>query len=242
MKYSEFVKRLQTELNRSGEKLDVDGKFGPKTVNALLGFDIAIVATKLSTRSAIKDQITSPLKTEWFTELKKHEGKIETDSKFQAYLVTFWKKSGLDFKSLVGSAFAWCGLFIFAGFYITGFKTPVNAFRAKSWSSFGQAIDYKTNGIPKGAVVRINDKGDCNSDKGNHVTLANGDCSNVYLLTKSSTFDGYGGNQSNTAKVSTYLVSKICSVRWPSELPLPHKITQSKNCSKSSESKNESTR
>lgn len=238
MKYSEFIKLLQLNLNQKGEALKVDGEFGPKTQAALSKYDVSMFLTRVKLEPSIGE-----IKTPWMDEMKKHEGKSETDKKFQSFLVPFWSKSGLpNFKSLVGSMFAWCGLFVFAGLYLTGYETPINAFRAKSWDTFGQSIEYKINGFPRGSVVRINSKGDCQSSSGNHVTMANGDCSSDDLKKPGALFDGYGGNQGNQAKVSTYSVSKICAVRWPKELPLPSKISESKNCTKSSESKSESTR
>lgn len=247
----EHVKVLQGQLNLFGEGIVVDGDFGPKTRQAVSNFQKSrglrgsgIIGPK--TLGFLNIELVEPKKSEtkapWFWYAKSHEGKHESDTKFQAYMNKYWKLTGLpSFKGLVGSARAWCGIFAVTGLVYVGYEFPINSFRAKSWDNYCQAIDWKNNGFPQGAFVRINSKGDCKSAKNNHVTMANGDCASEDLK-PGKLFSGYGGNQSDRTKVSNYWVKNICSVRWPCEELLPPKITQSVNCSNGKTADEESTR
>lgn len=182
-------------------------------------------------------------KAPWFWEVKKFEGKKETDPKFQAHMNQYWKATGLpSFKGLVGSARAWCGIFAAMGLIVVGLNVPKDAFRAISWDKNGQAINWRVNGFPQGAFVRINGSGNCESAADNHITMSNGDCAAADLLKSGATFSGFGGNQGNQAKVSSYPVKNICSVTWPSGEALPGKIIKSVNCSNGKTADNESTR
>lgn len=266
---SETVKVLQKALNKemlkhemsrqvfgNTELLEVDGIFGEKTEEAVSKFQKSIglqgsgiIGPKtlkglgLAVKANPEYKEPTSNKIPWFWALKKHEGKHETNSTFNSYLSSYWSRVGLpSFKSIVGSPRAWCGLFGAVGLIYAGYKIPVKSFRAMEWDNYCQAIDWKKNGFPQGAFVRINNKSNCTSWKGNHITLANGSCSAKDLLKPNATFSGFGGNQGNKAKVSTYSVSRICSVRWPCEQPLPKKVIQSKNCSNGITEKNESTR
>lgn len=247
----EHVKVLQGQLNLFGEGLVVDGHFGPRTHRAVSSFQksrgltgsgvIGPKTLKLLNITLVEPEKKSS-KIPWFWGLKKHEGKHESDSAFQSYMNKFWALTGLpSFKGLVGSARAWCGIFAAAGLTYAGYQFPVNSFRAKSWDNYCQAIDWKSNGFPQGAFVRINSSANCSSLKGNHITLANGDCA-PQDLKASNVFSGFGGNQANKAKVSNYPVKNICSVRWPCEEILPPKITKSINCSSGKTADQESTR
>lgn len=177
----------------------------------------------------------------------KHEGKKETDKTFSAYVSTFWKKVGLpNYKTIAGSTFAWCAIWIGIMNSEVGQVYMVKSGAAAiSYDKYGVGIDWKQNGIPRGAVIRTNSNKDCSSSKGNHVTFAHGDCAvqdiiemvknsqGVYVPSgklKNVSFIGYGGNQSDQVKASSYSIDKICSVRWPEEIQKPGKITKSINC------------
>lgn len=195
----------------------------------------------------------------WYVAGLKWKGKKETDPELKKHLVPFWKRIGLRIDTLSGSAAAWCGLAAASTLLVVGLSVPQNSFRAKDWDNFGVAVNYQENGIPQGAFVRINNEGDCNSSKSNHISQANGDCSPQdivvvemakdkngvfrpkYSFKSNATIDLYGGNQSDRWKNSTYSVQKICSVRWPAEHSPPPKITKSINCT-SGKSGSESTR
>ncbi len=178
----------------------------------------------------------------WFVNAKKLEGKHETDSAFNRYMSGFWRIVGLpNYKTIVGTSFAWCGLFIAAMLYGSDLPWQKNGAGASNWDNYGVSINWKQDGIPQGAIVRINHDLDCSSQEGNHVAFADGDCTPEDLKKPNATINLYGGNQGNKAKVSTYSVKKICSVRWPNEVAKPGRITKSIGCAGKSTSK-ESTR
>lgn len=248
----DHVKRMQESLNyKDNAGLLVDGHFGEKTKKAVSSFQkknglngYGIPGDKtLGLLNLIIEKPNPQKKIDWFLWAKKHQGKKESDVDFQNEMNPYWKLAGLpQFKGLVGSARAWCALFILASLSATGYKFTKGNAAAISWDNWGQKIEWQTNGFPQGAVIRINSKGNCKSGSGNHVTFANGDCAPQDLLKAGATFSGYGGNQGNQAKVSTYSVNKICSVRWPLEVEIPVKVLISKNCSNGKTEINESTR
>jgi hypothetical protein len=130
---------------------------------------------------------------------------------------------------------------------------------ARDNAKFGVGIDWKVNGIPRGAVIRINHNFDCSSGSNNHVGFADADCApqDIIEMVKDSngvwkptspaklkagaTIPIFGGNQGNMVKRSIYSVKEICEVRWPSEVEKPGLITKSVNCQAESTGK-ESTR
>lgn len=253
----EHVKILQEALNEAGAspKLTVDGDFGAKTKFAVVthqnkigsgGSGIIGNKTLASLNITVDEaEATYPkdFNIPWYVEAKKYSGKKETDSAWAAKLGAMWGKVGLpQYKGkLAGSTYAWCALFVAANLMWAGYDINKGNASAKSWDNWGQSVAYKVNGIPRAAVVRINSKGDCASWTGNHVTFANGSCSQADVLKSGATFSGYGGNQGDQAKVSTYAVKNICAVRWPKEEPLPG--TQvSENCSNGKTADVESTK
>ncbi len=244
----EHVKILQQALCDNGHKIAVDGIFGPQTKAAVMAFQKGYTAptglvgqltlTKLGLFLSF-DKSTNPA----YLEAKKHAGKKETDKAFIAYLAPFWKLVGLPhFKTLIGASFAWCAMFIAAMNTEVGQQyISKGGALASSWARYGQAVDWKKNGIPRGAVVHIHSKGCGSRSSGNHVTFADGSCTAAYLATKGAVMPGYGGNQGNQVKTSYYSASKICAVRWPSEIALPPPVIQNDNCGSGNDA-NESTR
>jgi hypothetical protein len=167
-----------------------------------------------------------------YKEAKKHEGARENDPKFNRYLSSFWGRVGLsNYKTIVGTTFAWCGLFIFAMNTEVGQRSISGAAGARNWARYGVSIDWRRDGIPRGAVMHLNHNGRCTSGSSNHVTFADGACTATDLMRKGATVPGFGGNQANTVKRSIYPVYEICEVRWPSEIPLPGPVSQSVDCS-----------
>lgn len=253
---SQAVGVMQQALLDKGYEIKVDDEFGPKTKEVLSRFQIdrglpgsGIPGPKTMDFLGIEVVEVKPQDEPkkkgipWFWELKKYEGKSEHDSAFNKFMSGFWAKVGLPgYTSIVGSARAWCGLAGAAGLIMAGYQIPVNSFRAKAWDNYCQAVDWKKNGIPQGAFIRINNKGDCNSIFDNHITHGNGDCAPQDIDKPSDVVSAYGGNQGDKLKVSNYAVRKICQVRWPCESELPKKITKSVNCSNGKTADNESTR
>lgn len=194
-----------------------------------------------------EDKPTVPVpasRTPWLTRARTYIGMGEKVAKFVAWLSPFWKIVGLNYKTIIGSSFAWCGLFIAVMMSETGQEWIRNGAGAKNWDKYGQAIEYKVNGIPAGAVVRINHKGDCSAGSNNHVTFAEGSCKkdDIIEMVKDSkgvwvpkvkagaTFPGLGGNQGDQVKISWYPVSHICAVRWPPKQALPAPVAASDGC------------
>lgn len=257
---SDDVKTLQKALNATGlvAHLEVDGDFGPLTrasvsrfqyIKGLPGSGIIGPQTIEFLGIAVNQEKDQKTKAPWFWKLKSYEGKGETDKAFVKEMSFFWKFVGLPgFKTIIGNSFAWCGLFVAVGLVATNVDWQKNGAGAKNWDKFGQAIEWQKNGFPQGAIIRINHKANCGSGSGNHVTLSNGDCSANDLKKENATFSGFGGNQGNKAKVSTYPVKNICAVRWPLKsesgeaIPLPGPVLESKNCSNGKTDKKESTR
>lgn len=237
MNLKQLIKLLKQKLNAQGANLDPENEnFGPATEGALSQFHVDIVLTKKANPPPIGDRVENPS----YLEAKKYAGAKETDAKFGAWLSKFWPKTGLNYKTIIGSSFAWCALFVVAMQSETGQKYIASA-SARSHGRTGVEIDWKANGIPRGAIIHLNHGFNCKSSSGNHVTFADGDCTVADLTKKGATFPGFGGNQSNQVKRSNYDAREICEVRWPSEIPKPGKIEKSVNCSGSADS-GESTR
>ena len=170
--------------------------------------------------------------TPWLDKAKENEGKKETDSSFNRWLSGFWRIVGLPhYKTIIGSSFAWCGLFVAASLYNVNMPWQKNGAGAKNWAKYGQEIEWRKVGIPRGAILHINHKGDCKSGSNNHVGFSDGDCAAADLLKKGATINIYGGNQSNTAKVSAFGAYEICEARWPDGVPLPEPVVKSVGCS-----------
>lgn len=240
MRIADLVKKLQGALNKAGEKLTEDGVLGPKTASVADQYEIEITVTKKKSAPPppAGDRPVNPA----YQEAKKHEGKTEFMPAFNAWLSGFWPKAGLPgYKTIIGTSFAWCGLFVLAMNSEVGQDWVKGAAGARNWSKYGVAFDWKQNGIPRGAVVHINGQGNCASSSGNHVTFADGDCTAADLKKSGASFPGFGGNQGNAVKRSNYPVKNICAVRWPSEIPLPSRVDKSVDC-QSKPSDKESTR
>lgn len=234
MTFRDFIKTLQTELNRLGEKLTVDGDHGPKTLAALSKYEVTVTA-----RAAEKNQTTGQPAAKkdppWYSFAKTFDGKKETDASFAAFMVSKWKLVGLDLKTIATSWAAWCGLAMAVALSGVGLDYQKNGALAKNWATYGVEVDWTKDGIPKGSVVQINHSR-CGDAAGNHVAVANGDCSAADLARAGATIDLYGGNQGNSWKKSTFAVRTICAVRWPKDVqdfPKPGPVLKSYSCSSS---------
>lgn len=173
----------------------------------------------------------------WYDLALKYLGKTEFDKEFDKFLSGFWKIVGLNgYKTIVGSKYAWCGLFVAVMLYLSGYQYAKNGAGAKNWSVFGTNIEFKTKGIPHGAIVRLNHGFDCSSSKGNHVGFACGSYkpSDFFVngkLKAGATITLLGGNQGNTVKYSEYDMREVCSVTYPSE-ETPPEVTETIPCDK----------
>lgn len=246
MRISELIKKLQSALNAQGEKLTVDGAPGPKTQAALANYDVEIIVKKKATQQVPEtppptgDKKTPP----WYSFALKFKGKKETDKEFSDYMVPKWSLFGMNLGTIAQSWAAWCGLAMAVALSGVGIDYAKNGALARNWAKYGVEVEWKKDGVPQGAIVHINNAGNCSSSSNNHVAQANGDCTAAEITKSGAMIDLYGGNQGNTWKVSTYAASKICAVRWPKDVkdyPKPGPIQKSVNCSAKSAS-NDSTR
>jgi hypothetical protein len=169
----------------------------------------------------------------WYKKAKEHDGVSENNSKFASLMVPLWKKLfKRDLNSI--SKYAWCGLGMAAALFWSGQDWQMGGEAARNWGKYGDPIEWKTEGIPRGAIIWVNHSYNCNSSKSNHVAQADGDCAAVDLLKSGARINLYGGNQSNSWKVSSFPVKEICAVRWPKNYPKPPKVIKSVKCSGSS--------
>jgi len=236
----DLIKRLQSAMNSAGSKLSVDGQFGAKTLAESEKYDIEISVKIRQNQPAESPPLAG--QNPAYLEAKKYAGKKETDKTFGAWLSSFWGRVGLPgYKTIIGSAFAWCGLFIFAMNTQVGQKAITGAAGARNWAKYGVEIEWKKDGIPRGSVMHLNNGGNCSSGSGNHVTFADGDGTATELAKAGATVPGFGGNQGDSVKRSIYSAAKICAVRWPAEIPKPPPVKASRGCTGSASS-GESTR
>ncbi len=109
-----------------------------------------------------------------------------------------WPLVGLpQYHTVIGSEHAWCGMSLATALHSCGYPYPKGAAGAANWIHFGHAIDWKTTGIPLGAIIVIR-----HVSGAHHVTTANRSHSAGEKLAEC-----LGGNQGNAIKVSTFNVS-----------------------------------
>ncbi len=124
-----------------------------------------------------------------------------------------WPLVGLpQYHTVIGMAHAWCGMALATALSSAGYAFPKSAAGAHNWDHYGTAIDWKTHGIPLGAVVRIK-----HHTGGAHVTTADRNHSAGETI-----LDALGGNQGDSIRVSRFNVSgnhaghdEIMWVGWP---------------------------
>ncbi len=233
MQLKDLIRKAQKAIG-----VTADGEWGQVSASKADFYEISVSANQKVTTVSPSGKSLNPA----FNEAKKYEGKGESDKGFVAFMSSYWRRAGLPgYKTIVGSLFAWCGLFVFMANTNVGQKSFSGIAGAKNWARYGVEVEYKKNGAPRGAVVHINHKHNCNSKDDNHVAFLNGNCTAEDLTKSGGTINLYGGNQSNKVKVTAYSNKEICEIRWPEEIVLPGKITVSDGCSGSA-TQNESTR
>lgn len=124
-----------------------------------------------------------------------------------------WPLVGLpQFKTVIGSDHAWCGMSLATALHSCGYAIPHSAAWAPVWDHYGTPIDWKTVGIPQGAIVRIR-----HANGGAHVTTLD-----QAYPPNPGFIACLGGNQGDSIKVSIFDVEgnahghdEIAAVRWP---------------------------
>lgn len=199
------VKEIQLLLNAAGHLLVVDGELGPKTKAAVRAFQRSkgleadgvvgpLTAAALKGGSAKAPVVERPVTGEmpWRTWFLERLGWTEFDHDKE--LAKGWKATGLDYKTVIGTKYAWCGMSLATGLLGGGYKIPKSSFRAAAWDGYGIKVDFQKVGIPKGAVVTIR-----HNSGGRHVTTANRDHSPGEKV-----LEALGGNQGNAINVTKY--------------------------------------
>lgn len=146
---------------------------------------------------------------DWFVQRKGWNEKNDANDK---ELSKGWKIVGLNYTNIDGASHAWCGMSLATALHNNGYKIPHGAAGAAHWDGYGTLIDWKKDGIPKGAIVRIE-----HAKGGAHVTTAYRD-----HKPGEDILDALGGNQGDSIKVSRFDVSgnkhghdEIKWVCWP---------------------------
>jgi uncharacterized protein (TIGR02594 family) len=195
MIYKDFVKKLQSEMNELGSKLKVDGDLGPITQGELLKYDVALMLSpRVRDLPVVSGAYTHLHPIDWVRgELGQKEILGKRDNPrirwYHTHCANIGSKEHAD-------EVPWCSSFINAAADECGMKKTDNALAA-SWKNYG--VDSGDD-VEEGDIVCIGTS---------HVTLAN----RPFKRSKSLTFEGIGGNQGNTCKVSMYSVSSISACR-----------------------------
>lgn len=107
----------------------------------------------------------------------------------------------------------WCAAFVGHCLERAGIQSTRSA-RARSYEAWGDPVPWATfrgTSIPYGSVVVLNSPG--RGAGSGHVTF--------YYGSSGSKWAGYGGNQNDAVRVSTYAWDRVVAVRWPSGYALP---------------------
>ncbi len=108
----------------------------------------------------------------------------------------------------------WCGTFLAYCMEDAGLEIPKAWFRARAWADWGRPI--------RGG--QYNPACGGNSPYGSIVVLERGNAGHVTsyvapVRDRPDLFWGLGGNQGDMVKVSTFEVSRVLAVRWPTDYP-----------------------
>lgn len=195
MQYKDLVKKLQTAMNAQGESLTVDGDPGPKTQAALTKFDVTIGLTKSApvvTPTVVSDG-KRPI--DWArTQLGQKE---VSGSKDNPVIQEYHSHARLG--SSQHDEVPWCSSFLNAAADATGMEKTNDA-SAISWKKY--VGDDTGDLVEEGDVILLTP---AVSGSTGHVTMAN----KAFNRSKDKSFEGIGGNQSNSVCVASYPTSRI---------------------------------
>ncbi len=242
MKYSSFVKKLQIAMNERGESLTVDGDPGPKTRTALLKHDFDVVVESAAQQPVPVPPVQQPAPPQNgvapkypsfhkfhprfeqhlpqpfthlhpFDVLRSVAGENEIPgSKDNPLIAHFHEHSGnlgshSDDKNDYADEVPHCASAMNWAADMSGCRKTNNA-TAASWG--------KPYGNPRvGDWVEVGDLIHKKTGSQNHITM----CNKRFNRKTDSSYEGFGSNQGNSIKTSTYKTSEIQSVQvWE---PLP---------------------
>lgn len=138
MTYQEFIEKLQTELNKHGSHLTVDGDPGDYTKGQLANYDVDFVLHPKVVVVPSGDHFNAP----WVFSNIDLLGRTETDPVLNARYVPEWALEGLsEYKTLAGNAHAWCSVRENADKRKVGVKGTGDA-GAAGWSHWGVDCPY----------------------------------------------------------------------------------------------------
>lgn len=166
-----------------GERLTVDGSYGPKTAEALSKYSSQIVLKKIEASAQPKVITGDDFGARWVFANIDLLGLDETDPRLNARYVPEWALEGLPgYKTLAGNKHAWCSVRANADRRKVGVK-GTNSAGASSWSRWGYKCPFWF-----GAALDIQHK-----SGGRHI------CEFLYWIDEknriAATLDGNKGNK-----------------------------------------------
>lgn len=132
----------------------------------------------------------TPSMPKWIEFMFAREGWTEFDHDKE--LSKDWPLVGLDYKTVIGTSHAWCGMEAYAALHFAGYKGPRGAAGAANWRTWGDSCEWLC-----GAALPMR-----HASGGAHITffLAWADRLKKLALC-------IGGNQNNAVRVSLYNLS-----------------------------------
>ncbi|MGU3286431.1 NlpC/P60 family protein [Methylobacterium mesophilicum] len=197
---------IQTALTAKGFKLEADGVWGRKSIDAFKAFQAKnhlLVDGVIGPASLVALGLsrTAPMDPVWLSEARRKLGLNE--KRDNAELKAFLKSDG---KTLGDPAkLPWCGDFVQTCIDLTlpDEAVPTNPYWALNWLKFGRAL--KTPAI--GAILVFS------RDGGGHVGFYVGERKDAYRV--------LGGNQTNSIVEAWVFKAGWKGTRWPKTAPLP---------------------
>lgn len=106
-----------------------------------------------------------------------------------------------NYKTVIGKEHSWCGISGAMAMQSCGYKYPLQCETAFEWIKYGTPIDWKKDGIPRGAIIVL---------KESHLCFCFEDHKPGPQPIKR-----IGGNQNSSVNVKDCYESDIYAVRWP---------------------------